>query len=130
MNAPPEARRLFAMALKDWRALQSMADPVAFADEIVGFHAQQTIEKALKAWSAALGAEYPHTHDLGRLVLTLESLGADVAPFRSLVAYSAFSVQFRYEAFEEGEEEPLDRLLVIQDLQPLIQAVEGLLSGP
>ena len=126
MNAPLEARRIFAMALKDWRALQGMTDPEAFADEIVGFHGQQAIEKALKAWIASMGGEYPHTHDLGRLLLSLETLGADVARFRSLAAYSAYGVQFRYEAFEEDDEEPLDRGQVLRDIQPLIRAVETL----
>lgn len=129
MNAPPEARRIFAMAMKDWQALQGMMESPLFADEIVGFHAQQAIEKALKAWLSALGSEYPHTHDLGRLLLALEEGGAEVTAFRSLAAYSAFGVQFRYEAFEEDTEERLDRLKVIQEVGSLIRAVEAHLPG-
>lgn len=129
MSAPPEARRIFAMARKDWQALQGMVDATVFADEIVGFHAQQAIEKALKAWISALGAEHPHTHDLGRLLLALESLGVDVTPFSSLVAYSAFGVQFRYEAFDDEDEDPLDRPKVVQEVGSLIRAVEARLSS-
>ncbi len=125
MNAPPEVRRIFAMALKDWQALQGMVDSPLFADEIVGFHAQQAIEKALKAWLSALGAEYPHTHDLGRLLLALEEAGAEVIAFRGLAAYSAFGVQFRYEAFEEDAGDRLDRHKVIQEVGSLMRAVEA-----
>jgi len=34
---------------------------VAFADEIFGFHAQQAVEKGLKAWICLHGIEYPFT---------------------------------------------------------------------
>jgi HEPN domain-containing protein len=119
MNAPPEASRLLAVARKDFQALQAMGDSTSFADEIVGFHAQQAIEKALKAWISALGGEYPRTHDLGRLMQTLESLDAGVGPFRDLAAYSSFSVQFRYEAFGDLDEEPLDRVKVVREVTAL-----------
>ena len=125
MNAPPEARRIFAMAMKDWQALQGMLESPLFADEIVGFHAQQAIEKALKAWLSALGFEPPHTHELGRLLLALEDGGAEVIAFRSLAAYSAFGVQFRYEAFEDDSEEILDRLKVIEEVGFLLRTVEA-----
>ena len=127
MNALPDARRIFAMARKDWQALQAMQDADSFADEIVGFHAQQALEKSLKAWISALDGEYPHTHDLGRLLLVLGSLGARVESFRGLAAYSSFGVQFRYEAFEDLGEDPLDRAKVVQDVEALIQRVEALL---
>jgi HEPN domain-containing protein len=128
MNAPPEARRIFAMACKDFLALQAMEDATAFADEIVGFHAQQAIEKALKTWISAPGGEYPRTHDLGRLMQALESLDAGIEPFRDLAAYSSFSVQFRYEAFGDLNEEPLDRARVVNDVFALFQRVEAVLQ--
>ena len=126
MNAPPEAQRIFAMARKDWQALKAMGDASTFADEIVGFHAHQAIEKALKAWVSALGGKYPRTHDLGRLLLALDALGASVDPFRNLASYSAFGVQFRYEAFDDLDEEPLDRAKAMQDVDALIRVVEAL----
>lgn len=53
------------------------------------------------------------------------AMGADVAPFQGLAAYSAFGVQFRYEAFEDDDEDPLDRPKVIQEVGSLIRAVEA-----
>jgi hypothetical protein len=49
------ARQLLDMANKDHSALSHMLDAAAFSDEVFGFHAQQTIEKALKAWIAVRG---------------------------------------------------------------------------
>jgi HEPN domain-containing protein len=36
-------------------------------DSMVAFHAQQTVEKTLKAMLASRGVEVPFTHDLGAL---------------------------------------------------------------
>jgi HEPN domain-containing protein len=55
MSELKHARALLAMAEKDLKALQGMGDATTFADEIFGFHAQQSVEKTLKAWIAALG---------------------------------------------------------------------------
>jgi hypothetical protein len=48
---------LLLMAGKDFDAMRGMVGCPLFADEIFGFHAQQAIEKALKAWLAARGIE-------------------------------------------------------------------------
>ena len=43
-----------------------------FRQEIFGFHAQQAVEKALKAWVSFIGVEYPRIHDLEELLKLLE----------------------------------------------------------
>src|SRR5271157_1751673 len=112
------ARQLLSSAERDLKAIKAMADPSVFADEVFGFHAQQAIEKTLKAWIALLGQEYPFVHDVDALLTRLEKLGCDVAALRGLVELNAFAVQFRYEAFE-SQDEPLDRPAVVS-------AVDGL----
>jgi len=121
------ARALLDMARKDLAALCAMGDRQAFADEILGFHAQQTAEKALKAWVAYLGQEYPFRHDLGELLSLLEGLGQDVRRFWDLVDYTDFGVRFRYEAVEE-EEPPLERESTCARLTALVEHVERLLG--
>ena len=93
------AGNLLSSAEKDLKAIRNMTDPDLFADEVFGFHAQQAIEKTLKAWIALLGGEYPFIHDLDALLNALKKLGADVDALRGLVELNAFAVQFRYEAF-------------------------------
>jgi hypothetical protein len=100
--------RMLRLAQRDLRAVQGMLDdPDSFPDEIFGFHAQQAVEKAAKSWLDGLGIEYPKTHDLDLLFELLAESGGEIPPaceeLRDLVD---FSVQYRYEAFEEL---PLDR---------------------
>lgn len=123
MSDIEHARALLAMAARDLRALKGMLEPETFADEIFGFHAQQAVEKSLKAWIAALGAEYPLTHNIARLLAILEDLGVKVAPLWDLADYTVFAVEFRYGALIE-EEEPLNRNEVIYRVQELFEQVE------
>ncbi len=47
-----QAAAMLRIAQRDLAALYGMADAAVFADEIFGFHAQQAIEKCLKAGCA------------------------------------------------------------------------------
>ncbi len=51
------ARIVLAAAERDLRALGHMGDTTAFSVEVFGFHAQQAVEKSLKAWLSIKGAE-------------------------------------------------------------------------
>jgi HEPN domain-containing protein len=77
------------------------------ADSIVGFHAQQAVEKLLKATLAARGVAYPWTHDIRRLMELLEEAGAalpdSLAEARRLTPWAA---EFRY---GETLDDKLDR---------------------
>jgi hypothetical protein len=103
-----ESARMIDLARRDLRAAQGMAvDTLSFTDEIFGFHAQQAVEKACKAWLCGLGIVYPKTHDLDLLFHLLSESGAKVSvEFEELLDLVDFSVQYRYEAFEEL---PIDR---------------------
>jgi len=120
------ACQLLSSAEKDLKAIKAMSDPSVFADEVFGFHAQQAIEKTLKAWIALLGQEYPFVHDVDALLNRLEKLGCDVNTLRDLVELNAFAVQFRYEAFQ-SQDEPLDRPAVVSSVDGLFQKVNLLL---
>jgi HEPN domain-containing protein len=45
-----------------------LVDNPAITDDAIGFHAQQAVEKALKAVLALVGVRFPRTHDLGFLL--------------------------------------------------------------
>lgn len=77
MNMPEEAVKMQTMAEKDLAALRGMLDSSCFADEIFGFHAQQAVEKSLKAWITLAGGTYGFTHDIELLLMHLKQLGAD-----------------------------------------------------
>ena len=122
------ARSLLSSAEKDLKAIRNMTDADSFADEIFGFHAQQAVEKTLKAWIALLGGEYPFIHDLDAPLNALENLGADVDTLRDLVELNAFAVQFRHEALESPDE-PLDRRSATIEAMTLFQKVSALLQA-
>ena len=56
---------MLRIAQRDLKAARSMLDADLFDEITWGFQIQQATEKALKAWIAVLGNEYPYTHDLG-----------------------------------------------------------------
>lgn len=125
MNVPETAVLMQAMAAKDLNALRGMADTSLFADEIFGFHAQQAVEKALKAWITIAGGSFGFIHDLERLLLELEQLGCDASRFESLVELAPFAVQFRYG--EMGREDaPLDRADILRRVEELHEYVQSL----
>jgi HEPN domain-containing protein len=62
------AQLLLEKATGDLAALRVLAADPNQADHVVGFHAQQAVEKSIKAVLASREVEIPMTHDLGHLV--------------------------------------------------------------
>ena len=61
------------------------------------FHAQQSVEKALKAVLTAHGATFPRTHNLEELGLLVTASGIGLAaPARDLRGLTPFAVDLRY----------------------------------
>ncbi|WP_305044543.1 HEPN domain-containing protein [Geoalkalibacter sp.] len=120
---------LLAAARRDLLALGNMCDSQAFPGEIFGFHAQQSVEKALKAWLAWLGKECPRTHNIRHLLLLLEETGIPVDSLWGFVELTAFAVQFRYEAYEVLDE-PLDRSKLLAEIHDLVAQVSAVLANP
>jgi hypothetical protein len=118
------ARTMLRMAHKDFNALIGMQDNPLFADEIFGFHIQQAVEKALKAWLCIHGDTYPMTHELARLLALLEMRGIEVSAYWPLVQYTIFAVQARYEEGITELDEPIDRKMEIHNVRALLTHVE------
>lgn len=121
------AEQFLAMACKDYKALQGMTDGAVFSVEVFGFHAQQTVEKCLKAWLEALNIDAPMTHNLIVLLATLEEQCVNVEQLWELVHLNSFAVQFRYEQYDESLED-VDRTAIIHVLGDLLEQVSTLLK--
>jgi HEPN domain-containing protein len=69
----------------------------AVSDSILGFHAQQAVEKLMKALLTQLGVPYEFTHSLSRLLVLLESQG-EYLPSTALTLgdLNDFAVEYRY----------------------------------
>jgi HEPN domain-containing protein len=97
MSPTDAPRDLFTLAEKDYKSALILARAPDPQMDAAGFHLQQAVEKALKAWLAWKGIDYPKTHDLSLLFGLLEDASEDIEPFWRLVGLNPFAVQFRYE---------------------------------
>lgn len=128
MSDLESARALFAAGAADFKALEHMSNEDAFVNEIFGFHAQQAVEKMLKAWVCALGADYPRTHDLGHLVSLLVKMGAEASEFRDLKQFTTYAVIFRYD-IDEARIPPFDRQVAVRKIGALREVVRGIVPA-
>jgi HEPN domain-containing protein len=69
---------LLRRAKGDLQACRLLAEDTDIDDSIVGFHAQQAVEKALKGALVLVDVELPRTHDLALLVEQVEAAGTTV----------------------------------------------------
>lgn len=101
------AELLLRKARGDERAVSALLDEHV-PDEVVGFHAQQAVEKALKAVLAVRGIDYAFSHDLAYLGDLLTANGIDLpADVRAGEELRPWAVEFRYE--DPAGTPPLDR---------------------
>lgn len=91
------------------------------------FHAQQCVEKYLKARLIEEGKHFPKTHDLTYLAELL----AEIEPFLSayleeLRVLTDFSVEFRYPGESAEKEDAKDALKTCKDVRKLMRQSLGL----
>ncbi|NGZ06946.1 MAG: HEPN domain-containing protein [Magnetococcales bacterium] len=115
-------RCMLAAAGRDLQAIANMCDAELFPAEIFGLHAQQSVEKALKAWLACRDLEVPRTHNLRLLLVLLIQAGEEMTEEWNFVDLTAFAVQFRYEACT-AMDAVLDRQHVVEQVATLLRKV-------
>jgi HEPN domain-containing protein len=122
------AARFARKARSDEIALEKLADDPDVPDDLIGFHAQQGLEKLLKAALAHSGVAPPHIHDLGELMARLADVGlappVSASEARALVPWA---VEFRY---DDVLDERLDRAAARRAVADLRKWVDGLLGPP
>lgn len=108
-----EAELLLRKAREDETAVVRFAADPALADAVIGFHAQQAIEKALKAVLALDGRPVPRSHDLRFLLEQLEAAGIAVPDaVRDGQSMAPWAVEFRYgEVLDDELERDIARRL-------------------
>ncbi len=96
--AAEEAHRLLRLAARDRSTFMLLARLPDAPLSAVGFHAQQAIEKALKAVSTLHGVETRRTHDLVALAQALGDTGCPIpCSLESLRLLNPFAVEVRYD---------------------------------
>lgn len=111
MSPRPDLERqvgvLRQVALEDLALVRMAVSAPEVSGRIFGFHAQQCVEKLLKAVLASRGVDHPFTHDMEALrrLLAQQGLTVPVDPM-TLALLTSFSVRQRY---GELDDEPVDR---------------------
>lgn len=116
----PEGRDLAKVLARkaegDAKAMHRLAPDSEIDDEAVGFHAQQAIEKWLKATMALHGLEEARIHDLGRLLEILDRADIDSPPGADrLDDLSIYAVPMRYADLLDAEPLNRDAVLALVD---------------
>ena len=112
------AALLSRKASEDATALRELAGNTEISDGIIGFHAQQAVEKWLKSAMALQGVSRPRIHDIGRLLQLLSEEGVELPEHADrLDELTIYAVPLRYDDLLDAE--PLDR----EDTLRLVDAV-------
>ena len=108
------AEILLRKAGQDEYAMNKLAlDPEA-ADEVIGFHAQQAVEKLLKAVLNIRAVAYRRTHDLMTLIDLLRESGPPLPPdLEDVCRLGPFAAEFRYDMMPPEGKESLDRQWIV-----------------
>jgi len=110
----PDERELASLLVRkaegDEAILDRLLDDPDVPDDALGFHAQQAIEKRLKAVLAFRGIDFERTHSIGYLTSLLEHHEIDLPDRREQIEeLTPWAVAARY---EDRFDEVLDRAAV------------------
>jgi HEPN domain-containing protein len=89
------------MADRDIKTMILLANITESDDEAIGFHAQQAVEKCLKAVLSLHQIPFRKTHDLGELIDLMSDAGKPIPPEASELDFlNPFAVTFRYDLID------------------------------
>ena len=110
MGSSDHVEVLFCKAAQDEFTIHKLIPDPASPDEVIGFHAQQAVEKLLKAVLSSASVRYRRTHDLVELIDLLRDHGVDfpeeLEEVRRLTPYASV---VRYEFLPDEREQPFSR---------------------
>lgn len=111
------AQLLLASAEQDLAACELLADSQQISDAMVGFHAQQAVEKAIKAVLSRHGVETRRTHDLITLLDALQDHQIGAPPGAdTLDELNPYAVEARYGMIEPTGLDRAKVLLQVRDV--------------
>lgn len=98
---------LLRKAAEDEAGVRALIDRLDVSDTLIGFHAQQAVEKLIKAVLGQRGVRYPFTHDIALLIDLARQADIEVDfPTDEAIDLTGWGAVFRY---SDEIDEPLDR---------------------
>lgn len=88
-------------AKEDFETANSLIKLKHFSEEIVLFHCQQAIEKALKAYLDSKKIIFPKSHDLEMLLSMCIKADAEFQKISFITPFTAYAVEIRYDELIE-----------------------------
>jgi HEPN domain-containing protein len=102
---------LLSLAREDRAAAEALDREERVSDAPVGFHAQQAVEKALKAAIAKRNEEFPFTHDIGLLMQLCQDAGLNLpASLSEADRLTPYAAAIRYGLGDPGSVPTTDAL--------------------
>lgn len=127
------ARALLRKAADDLYVVERLAADVNAPNWVLGFHAQQAVEKALKAVLSFHRVEFPRTHNLSMLLALLRRAGLPLPSHEEALGdLIPFGVAMRYEIEFDEDELQIDRQWALQAASRTIRWADETIasSGP
>lgn len=127
MKATDIALALVAKASEDIHVLSALRSDLQTTDAIWGFHAQQAVEKLLKALLTKQQTSFPFTHRLPELADIVDAWPSRFSDhFEPLLDLTPYAVEYRYSFLPGNIPEPaLNRanlLLLIEEFQRTVES--------
>lgn len=103
---------LLKKAKEDLEAAEKLIESGDFSEEIVLFHCQQAIEKALKAFLDSRGVIYPKIHDLETLLTLCIEKDCSFEKISFVTTLTPYAVEIRYDEFVALEKNEVREIVV------------------
>ena len=130
MRSRELAELLFRKTAQDEFTLKKLSPDPASPDEVLGFHAQQAIEKMLKAVLSLAEIRYRRTHDLVELIDLVCERRIPFPPELDDIRWlTPFASEFRYDDLPLEPEEPFDRAWALECVRETRAWAESMLRG-
>lgn len=114
-------------AEEDWQTLEWLVQSPRAFPAAIGFHAQQCVEKYLKARPHEAGITFPRTHDLEGLAELLRQTVPGLAGCLDQLAFlSRFAVEIRYPGIVPNDDEAAEALQACTELRLRLRESLGL----
>jgi HEPN domain-containing protein len=121
------AARLLRKAAEDLAAVRALLDNDSISDDVIGFHSQQTVEKAMKSVLVVHGVVFRRAHDLSYLLQVAEDGSVEVPEYVAAARWlTPWAAEFRY---DEHEIAGFDRAESLRSAECAIEWAQGVFDA-
>ena len=130
MHSRELAELFFRKARQDEFVLDKLISDPTSPDEVIGFHAQQAVEKMLNAVLALHAVRFGKVHEIGQLLGLLRKNSINCpSEFDELDLLSPFAADFRYKDLPSGPERAFERMWAVDCVRRVKAWAEAAVRG-